>query len=218
MKTHSQTEKTKPKKISRYFSDVMMDYIDVVELQSGKKMLKNTSIDYVYGMNRKIFTQAARAVNIGKLDNIVLIGLGDGAIIRVLRNTFKYKGHIVVLELDQALIDIAHNDFGLKDDTRLKIIQGDGTALLPTLSIKNDLVIVNLFAEPFLNRKCFTIAFWDHVLASLSKKGNVLFNTNSTYTNNINHIIGFMNRKGFSTDTIQAQGFQDIYVWKQTAS
>ncbi|KAA1243038.1 hypothetical protein [Aquimarina sp. RZ0] len=206
--------KEKPKKITRYFSNILNDYIDLIESADGKKILKSPGIDYIYGLNRRIFIKAMRNISIKKTSNILLVGLGDSSIISILRDTFNYKGTVNVLELDQTLIDIAVQDFDLQKDPNINIIRGDAADLLPTLSLKNELSIINLFVEPFLNKKCFTIAFWECIINTLSPKGTVLFNTNSVYSNNINHIIGYMNRKGFSSVQYQIKGYQDIYIWK----
>lgn len=204
-------------KINRHYSSVIKSFIDVVQSQSGEMFIQNSCCNTIYGSNQKNFMLAMDQiqVQIQNAKTIVIIGIGDGSIIRMLRNKQQYRGQIHVIELDQALANAVLQDFGLKGDSNTVVHLGNAHTVLAELDQKSDISMVNLFTEPFLQKKSYTIAFWEQIVHTLQPNGTVLCNTNSSYINNINHILSYMIRNGFDQKEIHTHNLKDIYVWER---
>src|SRR5690606_20794289 len=81
------------------------------------------------------------------LGSVLLLGLGGGSVIETLRNDFDYKKSVVAVDIDEKIIDIARNEFNLKDDKHLEIHCRDAFTFMQNNSRKFDLIIIDLFID-----------------------------------------------------------------------
>lgn len=56
------------------------------------------------------------------MDDILVLGVADGSVVRTLADEIKFKGNITGIEIYQSIIDIANTCFNLNTIPNLKII------------------------------------------------------------------------------------------------
>ena len=81
-----------------------------------------------------------------------------------------------VIEIDQKCIDIAKQQFNLKDDRRLKIIIDEGAHWFQTHKNKYDVIILDAYDGFKIPQEFIKIPFWNDVYSHLNDKGVVILN------------------------------------------
>jgi spermidine synthase len=61
------------------------------------------------------------------MQNILVLGVTGGSVIKTLADEIKYKGQITGIELDEKVIQLANEYFQLHNIKTLKILQGDAS-------------------------------------------------------------------------------------------
>jgi spermidine synthase len=61
------------------------------------------------------------------MQNILVLGVAGGSVIKTLADEIKYKGQITGIELDEKVIQLANEYFQLHNIKTLKILQGDAS-------------------------------------------------------------------------------------------
>jgi spermidine synthase len=61
------------------------------------------------------------------MQNILVLGVAGGSVIKTLADEIKYKGQITGIELDEKVIQFANEYFQLHNIKTLKILQGDAS-------------------------------------------------------------------------------------------
>ncbi len=75
---------------------------------------------------------------------VLVLGLGGGRCLREIRRRFK-KAHVTVVEWDQAMVDIAKSTGALRSKNPPEVIVGDAAEVVPKMTRKFDLVLIDLF-------------------------------------------------------------------------
>ena len=89
---------------------------------NGEKLLNSAHTNYSYGSLQKVLEFGLRKINLPKVQNTLILGLGGGSVVYSLRNTFGYNQAIVGVEWDKKVLDIGLNDYGLKDFQNAKFV------------------------------------------------------------------------------------------------
>lgn len=143
----------------------------------GRKVLDTRHANYSYGSLHKVLRYGLMFVAPAQAQHILLLGLGGGSAVQILRQQLQYAGHITALDLDPAVIEIAGTEFGIRADEHLAIHCADAFAWVRTgPDAAFDLIIVDLFIDLNLPEGLQTAAFWQHVRRLLAPGGYVLFN------------------------------------------
>lgn len=154
------------------------DHSGILEITwyNGKKHLNTKNANYSYGALQKVLKFGLTKMEISDMGSVLLLGLGGGSVIETLRNDFDYKKSVVAVDIDEKIIDIARNEFNLKDDKHLEIHCRDAFVFMQNNGRKFDLIIIDLFIDTEVPTPFLTIPFWENVLNAASGKGNILFN------------------------------------------
>src|SRR5690606_29443909 len=136
---------------------VESDHSGILEITwyNGKKHLNTKNANYSYGALQKVLKFGLTKMEISDMGSVLLLGLGGGSVIETLRNDFDYKKSVVAVDIDEKIIDIARNEFNLKDDKHLEIHCRDAFVFMQNNGRKFDLIIIDLFIDtevptPFL--------------------------------------------------------------------
>lgn len=115
-----------------------------------------------------------------KLKRVAIVGLAGGTLAR--QYTAAY-GPIPIdgVEIDPAIVDVAHRYFGL-NEPNLNIYLGDGRTFMRTTSQTYDVVMVDAFQQPYMPFHLTTREFLLEIKAHLSPTGVVTFTTGHTCT------------------------------------
>jgi len=78
--------------------------------------------------------------------SVLHIGLGGGSIVRWMHREFPELQQTVI-EINSAVIEAAHSYFELPQDERLCVLCADAAEMIPTLTDKFDLIILDAFGD-----------------------------------------------------------------------
>ncbi len=143
---------------------------------NGKKVLDSQNANYSYGSLQKVLDFGLSKIEIQNTTEILLLGLGGGSVIQSLNNRFNYKGQITAVEIDDTVIQIAKNEFEIKENTHLSIINDDALHYVENCKKHYDLIIIDIFLDQTVPEPFYKEKFWTHILQLLQSGGYVLFN------------------------------------------
>ena len=144
---------------------------------NGKKLLDSKNTNYSYGSLQRVMRFGLNKMQDYKPENVLLLGLGGGCVINLLRNEFDFQGKITAIELDKVVIDIAETEFGHKSDDNLQIICDDALNFINTTKSKYDLIIVDLFIDTKIPDFCYTVSFWETISKLSPLNSYLIFNS-----------------------------------------
>lgn len=87
-----------------------------VTLSGGELVLDSKNANYSYGSLQRILRIGLKRIGyskIVKMDNILVLGVAGGSVIKTLAQEIEYKGKITGVEIDPYIIDIANRFFKL---------------------------------------------------------------------------------------------------------
>ena len=148
-----------------------------ITLINGKKVLDSANTNYSYGSLQRILKFSLEHIDLNTKNEILLLGLGGGSVLETLRNDLNYTGKITAVEIDKAVIAIADRDFGITSDENTHILCEDAFTYIEQTGKLFDLIIIDLFIDDRIPEQCFTSRFWERIIKSTGKRGNIIFNT-----------------------------------------
>ena len=147
---------------------------------NGKLVLDSLNTNYSYGNLQRILRKGMKIIGFEKIksmDNILLLGVAGGSVVRTLVDEIKFKGNITGVEIDQSRIDIANSYFNLNSIPNLEIIIDDASNYVLKTNSKFDLIIIDVFQDAKMPSFLFEFLFIDRICYLLKPKGRILFNT-----------------------------------------
>jgi len=142
----------------------------------GKKVLDSENANYSYGALQRVLDFGLSKVSLHHARTILILGLGGGCVIESLRNRFNYQNNITAVELDDAIINIASQEFNIQNSNRTTIIHQDALQYVQNCDKKFDLIIVDIFIDQKVPEAFYEKPFWSKTIALVSTNGNILFN------------------------------------------
>lgn len=149
-----------------------------VSLLRGRKILDGATVNYSFGGLHTVFAEAFRRVAVEKRDvrSVLVLGLGAGSVVHLLRRDHHVRAPITAVEIDPAMVDVARRHFGLDRWANLEVIVGDAVAWTRASRRRFDLIVVDLFLEAEIPAACRTREFLESLRERLSPGGLVLYN------------------------------------------
>ncbi len=189
MTTYSDPSKQISKKVNSKHNGTLK-----IEFRDGIKHLNSKNANYSYGALQNIMTFGLHKIEIKNVDSVLLLGLGGGCVIDLLRKDFEYKKQITAVEIDPVVIDIANNEFSIKNTSKLKIICQDALQFMYHNKTSFDLIIVDLFIDTSVPKSFLNIPFWQDVINAKSSKGVIFFNASLEFSksNALKSVIQFL--------------------------
>ncbi|WP_027125575.1 spermidine synthase [Gelidibacter mesophilus] len=188
------------KKIQSEFSGILE-----ITWYNGKKHLNTKNANYSYGSLQRILKFGLEKIDLKKVNSILLLGLGGGSVIETLRHDFSYANHITAVDIDPTVIEIAKNEFNLKEDEHLKIICEDALLFMQLNNQQFDLIIIDLFIDVDVPKQFLAIPFWNDILGASATNGTILFNASldKTKSNALNDVIEFLKSHMYHTEVFE---------------
>ncbi|MCY2688590.1 spermidine synthase [Salinimicrobium sp. TH3] len=143
---------------------------------NGRKVLDSLNANYSFGALQEVLDLGIAEVRADRDAPVLLLGLGGGSAIHLLRKKYHYYGKITAVEIDPAVIDIAYREFQLGEHEPLEIICTDALEFVKNSSKEFGLIIIDLFLDLDVPVQFFTADFWSDISALLSAEGKLLFN------------------------------------------
>lgn len=145
---------------------------------SGKYRLDSENANYSFGSLHKLFQKVFREINltVRNPESLLLLGLGAGSIVSVLRKELNMTTRITGVEHDDLIIQLAREYFGIDRYTGLTIVHEDAAVFVVTNDQKFDCIVIDLFHDRDVQEKFIQRSFLDHCFRHLSENGILIFN------------------------------------------
>jgi spermidine synthase len=158
-----------PSKISGMLE---INYVD------GKKVLDTANSNYSYGTLQKILHRGLEEIKFdSSFKTILVLGLGGGSIIETIREKFKSKAFIELVDIDDAVISIAKDEFEIERFNNINIICDDAADYIKKTTKKFDLIIIDIFIIATVPEIFTQTEFLTNVISRLNANGKIIFNT-----------------------------------------
>jgi spermidine synthase len=143
---------------------------------NGRKVLDSTNANYSFGALQEVLDRGLAEVQAERAAPVLLLGLGGGSAVHLLREKYHYFGKITAVEIDPAVIEVAYREFELGEHKPLEIICIDALEYVKNSSEEFGLIIIDLFLDLDVPVQFFTASFWKDISALLTAEGKLLFN------------------------------------------
>lgn len=144
--------------------------------QNGKKVLNTQNANYSYGNLHKVMLFGLKKVKLTTVNHVLLLGLGGGSAIKILRENLQYKRQITAVEIDPEMIAIAKNEFKIYSDKNTTIVCQDALDFVADTTTKFDLIVVDIFVDILVPDEFYSSNLWKQLAARIQKGGSVIFN------------------------------------------
>ncbi|HSD14755.1 MAG TPA: fused MFS/spermidine synthase [Flavobacterium sp.] len=168
---------------------------------NGELVLDSKNTNYSYGSLQRILRKGLQYIGferIRKFENVLVLGVAGGSVVKTLVDEIKFKGSITGVELDPTVIEIANTFFGLNQIPNLKIINEDAFEFVLKSKDKYDLIIIDIFQDTKMPNFLFENFFIEKINALLNVNGFILFNTMTLNEDDKNRNMAY--RSKFSVD------------------
>ncbi|MBY8962083.1 fused MFS/spermidine synthase [Flavobacterium sp. D11R37] len=156
-----------------------------VTLNNGSLVLDSKNTNYSYGSLQRILRKGLNYIGFERIrgfNNILVLGVAGGSVIKTLTEEINYKGKITGVEIDPAVAEIANTYFGLGNAPNLTLIIDDAFEFVLKTKEKYDLIIIDIFQDTEMPTFLFRDFFINRINFLLNVNGFILFNT-MTLTN-----------------------------------
>lgn len=151
-----------------------------VTWNNGELVIDSKNTNYSYGSLQRILRKGLKYIGferIKKFDNVLLLGVAGGSVIKTLVEEIKFKGKITGVEIDPAMIEVANTYFKLNEIPNLNIVIDDAFEFVLKTKETYDLIIIDVFQDTNMPNFLFEDFFINRVNFLLRKEGFILFNT-----------------------------------------
>ncbi len=151
-----------------------------VTWNNGKLVLDSKNTNYSYGSLQRALKKGLRFIGferIRKFENVLVLGVAGGSVIKTLVEEIKYYGKITGVEIDQGVIEISNKYFKINEINNLSLINDDAFEFVLKTKEKYDLIIIDIFQDTVMPNFLFEDFFINRINFLLNLNGFILFNT-----------------------------------------
>ena len=151
-----------------------------VTWNNGELVLDSKNTNYSYGSLQRILRIGLKNIGfekVSKMENILVLGVAGGSVIKTLVNEIKFSGKITGVEIDPEIINLANTYFGLDQIPNLKIVIDDAFEFVLKTKESYDLIIIDIFQDTNMPNFLFEKFFANRLGFLLKSNGYLLFNT-----------------------------------------
>ena len=151
-----------------------------VTWNNGELVLDSKSTNYSYGSLQRILRKGLKYIGFDRIrnfENILVLGVAGGSVIKTLANEIEFKGKITGVEIDAGIIDIANSYFELNKIPNLEIEIDDAFEYVLKTKLKYDLIIIDIFEDTTMPTFLFQDFFINRINSLVNINGFILFNT-----------------------------------------
>jgi len=151
-----------------------------VTWNNGELVLDSKNTNYSFGSLQRILRKGLKYIGFERIrnfENILVLGVAAGSVIKTLVDEIKFEGKITGVEIDKEIITIANDYFKLYTIPNLEIIIDDAFEFVLKTKDKYDLIIIDIFQDTTMPNFLFEDFFINRVNFLLKTNGFILFNT-----------------------------------------
>lgn len=187
----------------------------------GRKVLNSANANYSYGPLHRVLRYGLLFTEPAAAGNVLVLGLGGGSAVQLLREDHQVAGIITAVELDPVVIQVAAEEFGMRPDARLRIVCADAFAWVATApAAEFGLVVVDLFVDLELPAGLYTADFWQHLWRLLRPGGyglvNILISTEVLVEDQ--EVSAYLAGVGFSVKEMEVEEYNRLLILRKPAA
>ena len=151
-----------------------------VTWNNGELVLDSKNTNYSYGSLQRILRKGLKYIGfdrIKKFENILILGVAGGSVIKTLAEEVKFKGAITGVEIDPDIVEIGNKYFKLNEIKNLNLVVDDAFEFVLKTKEKYDLIIIDIFQDTTMPNFLFEDFFINRINFLLKTEGFILFNT-----------------------------------------
>ena len=151
-----------------------------VTWNNGELVLDSKNTNYSYGSLQRILRIGLKNIGfekVSKMENILVLGVAGGSVIKTLVHEIKFSGKITGIEIDPEIINLANTYFNLDQIPNLKIVIDDAFEFVLKTKESYDLIIIDIFQDTTMPNFLFEKFFANRLGFLLKPNGYLLFNT-----------------------------------------
>lgn len=151
-----------------------------VSWNNGELVLDSKNTNYSFGSLQRILRKGLKYIGFERIrnfENILVLGVAAGSVIKTLVDEIKFEGKITGVEIDKEVIAIANEYFKLDGIPNLEIVIDDAFEFVLKTNYTYDLIIIDIFQDTEMPNFLFENFFIDRINFLLNKNGFILFNT-----------------------------------------
>jgi spermidine synthase len=151
-----------------------------VTWNNGEMVLDSKNTNYSYGSLQRILRKGLKHIGFERIknfENILILGVAGGSVIKTLVNEIHYKGKITGVEIDANIIKIANTYFELDKIPNLELVIDDAFEFVIKTKDHYDLIIIDIFQDTTMPDFLFEDFFINQINQLLNINGFILFNT-----------------------------------------
>lgn len=151
-----------------------------VTWNNGQLVLDSLNTNYSYGSLQRILRKGLKYIGFERIknfDSILVLGVAGGSVIKTLVDEVACKGKITGVEIDENVIEIANQYFGLNAIPNVEIVIDDAFEFVLKTKEKYDLIIIDIFQDTQMPSFLFQDFFINRINFLLKVNGFILFNT-----------------------------------------
>jgi spermidine synthase len=155
-----------------------------VTWNDGELVLDSKNTNYSYGSLQRILRKGLKYIGferIKKFEDILILGVAGGSVIKTIVDEIKFKGKITGIEIDAQVVEIANKYFKLNEIKNLELVVDDAFEFVLKTKEKYDLIVIDIFQDTKMPNFLFEDYFINHVNSLLKINGFILFNTMVIY-------------------------------------
>ncbi len=160
-----------------------------VTWNNGQLVLDSENTNYSFGSLQRILRKGLKYIGykrIQNFENILVLGVAGGSVIKTLVDEVKFKGQITGVEIDEEVVNIANSYFKLNEIPNLELVIDDAFEFVLKTKEKYDLIIIDIFQDTTMPNFLFEDFFIKRINFLLKVNGFILFNT---------MVLGFQDRR-----------------------
>lgn len=151
-----------------------------VSTYRGRKILDGATVNLSFGSVHRIWKAGLRKIDLSAVDKVLLLGLGGGSVVDILRKDYHYEGHLTAIELDPVMIRIARDEFGIRKGAKQQIKNDNAFHFIHKTRQRFDLIITDVFIESKVAGEVFEPDFWNDIKRILNPGGCLLLNVSTS--------------------------------------
>lgn len=151
-----------------------------VTWNDGQLVLDSANTNYSFGSLQRVLRRGLKTIglkNVGAMQDILLLGVGAGSVIRTILDETRFKGNITGVDIDADIVEIANRYFGLNTLDNVQIIIDDAFEFVLKTKERYDLIIIDIFQDTQMPNFIFEDFFSQRIGFLLRPGGYMLFNT-----------------------------------------
>ncbi len=151
-----------------------------VTWNNGELVLDSKNTNYSYGSLQRILKKGLKYIGYERIrnyENVLVLGVAGGSVIKTLVGDIKFKGKITGVEIDPEIVEIATTYFKLNEIDNLELVVEDAFEFVLKTKTHYDLIIIDIFQDIIMPNFLFEDYFIQRINFLLNVNGFILFNT-----------------------------------------